>query len=208
MKTIKVDTWLPVFSGFYGTCWESDSMEEMEIQNINDNRKEKNLPSIDYDAIDWDYEGYRQDVCQSVTDAISGDLESLGMVHNTVYQKLNSPREYNFANDSIDVQFILTGKNVANIKKYLKDHKTEFSKYLKERYTSYDGFFSHYSNAIEAWTGDLMGTLTDAHKLGAVLNFILLNEEGPEYQRDVYESVTGNGCMLSAKNYKKLCETA
>ncbi len=26
-----VDTWLPVFSGFYGTIWEDDGAEEMEL---------------------------------------------------------------------------------------------------------------------------------------------------------------------------------
>lgn len=208
-KLIRVETWLPVFSGFYGTIWETDSQEEMEFENINEMRKEKHLPPlINDDAIEWDYIGYTLEVSRSVTNDVSQKLEELGCIQKGEFQELRSPREYNFTNDSINVRFTLTEKNVATIEKYLKDNEEAFSQYLSDRYTSYDGFFASYSNQIEDWTADISETVTHKHKCGSVLQFILLNEEGPEYEMTVYEHVSGNGGYITAKNYELLTEVA
>ena len=43
----KIDTWLPVFSGFYNTIWEFDY--DNVLYNINEDRQELKLNSIDSD---------------------------------------------------------------------------------------------------------------------------------------------------------------
>lgn len=200
-----VNTWLPVFSGFYGTIWETDRDEEMEIENINEQRREKKLPPISWDEIEWDYEGYRQNVAKGFTRWIGAELKDLGMIDGVQFQKLRSPREYNFANESIDVSFTLSGANRAAIQDYLAKHTTAFKEYIAERYTSYDGFFSFHPHNAAEWTADLSDTLEDEHKLGAVFHFILLNED-PEMEMSIYEDLSGNGCTLQAKNYSALVE--
>lgn len=209
MKTIKVETWLPIFSGFYGTIWESDSSQENEFQYINEKRAEKGLPPLDNDeTIDWNYDGYHKEVAQSVAYYVSEELLELGMIADYSYQKLSSPREYNFANDSIHVKFSLNAKNKVAIATYLVNHSVNFSEYLHDHYTSYDGFISSYSNNPADWTSAPDETLSDKHKLGAVLNFILLNENGNDFEGEVYEDVTGHMGGIEALNYKKLLEVA
>ncbi len=201
---LKVDTWLPMFSGFYGTIWETDNDEENEMDNINSIRREKGLPAIEWDAIEWDYEGYTLAVSEGMTDYVGGYLKDAGFIKDYSFQKLVSPREYNFTNDSINVAFTLDAANVKKISRYLSAHSAEFAKYIQERYTSCSGFISSYSNASTEWVANLEQTLSDQHKLGSVLNFIIENEEGEDFEMDAYEDVTGNEVCLTASNYTTL----
>ena len=204
MKTLqKIETWLPVFSGFYGTLWETDHDEEMELEYINDHRKDKGLAPITWDDAKWDYMGYRQNVCKSFTRYIEGELQKLNMVSSVGFQNIVSPREYNFTNDSVNISIELSEENKRNISKYLNTNKEVFTKYIRDTYTSRSGFMSHYSNNALQWLIDMEETLTHGHKLGAVLNFILLNEDD-EMEMAVYERLKGNGCTLEASNYSEL----
>ena len=58
------------------------------------------------------------------------------------------------------------------VNKYLRDNFDAFSKYIKERYTSCDGFISYYSNDATEWAD----WSEDSHKCGSVLQFICDNE--------------------------------
>lgn len=202
-KAIKVSTWLPIFSGFYGTIWETDNDEEMELEYINEQRTAKGLPKVDWDDVDWDYTEYQRGVVEGVTKFVGHELANMGLISKYRLEKLVSPREYNFRNDSIDVAFYLTSKNKQAIERYLVEHKKEFAEYLDDRYTSYSGFCSYYSNSILNWMNDLDETLTHSHKLGSVLEFILKNENQID-EATIYEHLKGNGVTLHAKNCSKL----
>jgi hypothetical protein len=199
----KVDTWLPIFSGFYGTIWEADSDEENEMFGIDQERKSKGLPPVEYDDIEWDYDEYREQVTEGMTREIEVRLKEFGLVDRIKFQKLSSPREYNFANDSIHVEMTLTNENVEKILDYIHSHYEAFSKYIVGRYTSYDGFISSHSNDPYVWKSDIRATLADTHKLGAVLDFILRNED-EDMEMDIYEDLHGNGAYLYASNYEVL----
>lgn len=205
-KASKVETWLPVFSGFYGTIWETDGDEENELYEINQQRKEKGLEAVSWDDVTWSYDEYKDGVTKGITHHVEADLKTLGMVSSLTFQSLRSPREYNFHNDAIDVEIVLTDKNKSIIKAYLKKNLEAFTSYIKDRYTSYDGFFSSYSNDVYSWLGDLDETLTHSHKLGSVLNFVLLNENGEDYEQSIWENLSGNGVRLYAENFDALIE--
>jgi len=196
-KLSKVSTWLPIFSGFYQTIWDDDNLEEMEIEYINEQRKEKGLEAIGYDDIDWNYKQYSKDVVNGVTEYVGDELKKMGLISSDKLEKLSSPREYNFANDSIHVQFSLTEANKEQISKYLIDNKEAFTKYIEDKYTSYDGFYSSYSNNVEVWLVDLKYVLEHTHKLGSVLQFILENE-GELTELDIYEDMRCNGLTIEA----------
>lgn len=203
---VKVPTWLPVFSGFYGTIWETDNDEDRETEYINEQRQKKGLNDIERDDIEWDYDGYRKAVAEGATDWIGLELHKLGMIDGYQFEELRSPREYNFANDAINIEFEISKKNVENIKAYLKKNETIFKEYIKEQYTSRDGFCSSYSNDYRDWIGEnLEDTLNHSHKLGTVLEFIL--KDGDDENRiewEIYEDLTGNGVTLHASNYSEL----
>lgn len=206
MKYSKIETWLPIFSGFYETIWETDNDEEMEIEHLNELRKEKGLPAIEWDDVEWDYKTYTKAVVEGFTSEVETELKKLGMVSKIKFQKVSSPREYNFANDAGYIEVSLTKENRENITEYLDNHKLEFSKYLQDHYTSYDGFMSSYSNDLGEWLDNLEDVLNHQHKLGAVLDFILRNEDQLR-EMDIYETLHGNGCFLQASNYSKLVPT-
>lgn len=206
-KTHSVDTWLPVFSGFYGTIWETDNDEEMEIENINEKRRENGiLQVITWDDIEWDFKGYQNQVVEGMTNAIGHELQRLGMIEGFKFQKLVSPREYNFRNDSIDVSFEISRRNVIKIGAYLEKNLEAFKEYLKEKYTDGPGFFSSYQPDVTHWTGDALGeTLGHGHKLGSVLEFVLENED-KDLEETIHEKLSCNGVTLQALNYSKLTE--
>ncbi len=171
----KVGTWLPVFSGFYGTIWETDNDEESEMSDINEQRAEKGLEPIEWDAIEWDYQGYHQEVSKGFTSYVEHELKRLGFISSMAFEKVVSPSEYNFTNDAVDVSVELSDENKVAILGYIKANLEAFDVYVTETYTSGSGFISSYSNNSTVWLAD-EETLSHTHGLGAVLNFILLNE--------------------------------
>ena len=64
IDNIKVNTWLPVFPGFYSTIFGCDSEADNEIYNINGERGELGLPDIDYDSVNFDYDSYHNEIAE------------------------------------------------------------------------------------------------------------------------------------------------
>ena len=158
MKTIK--TYLPLFSGFYGTIWESD---ESDFCSEND---------CTYDDLIVDYDAYNKDVVLGICDFVEANCEFITAIK---FEKICSPREYNFSNDSANVTIKLKARE---FKKYLNDNKEALDNYLRERYTSRDGFWSSYGNSFEAWQEETDNfTNLENHYLGSLLQFYFDNEE-------------------------------
>jgi len=195
----KIETFLPLFPGFYGTIFEP--YEDNEIEYINDLRKEKGLDDIGYDDCEWDYKDYRERVAESVVGFIEWELKQMGL--KFTYQGIQSPQFYNFSNDSINVEIEL--KDMDKIIQYLNENEDEFRQHIKESYTSCDGFISHHSNNSDDWIDDLKSEVTLSHKLGATLEFILINEGVTTM--DMYEHCNGE-CYITATNFNELTREA
>lgn len=201
MKIIK--TYLPVFTGFYCTNFEPD--EDNEINDINQNRKDKNLPEIGFDDCNFDYAEYRKEVSIAVTKYIEKELKDLNVLTSIRFEELISPKEYNFANDSINIEIELTEDNIKEIKKFLFDNLDEYKQYLIDNYTSYSGFVSFFPNTFEGWeelTKDFTDYNDKEHYLGSVLEFICqINEINTESMNDSLTNV-----YLCCTNYDELIE--
>ena len=189
----KVKTYLPVFPGFYSTIFEPD--ESLEISNINEEREQKGLSELGFDAFEFDYDGYKDQVCRSVTSVVERQLKDF--VTSIDFEELISPRFYNYSNDSINVIIKLSNKNVKAILSYLETNKETFAQYLRDNYTSSSGFISHYDNDIARFMAD--SPLEHKHKLGSILNFIC-ESEGITQETLYY----GMEAYLSVKNYSEL----
>jgi len=194
---MKVETYLPVFPGFYGTLFEPE--EDQEIDSINYNRSEKGLPEITYDDCKWDYEEHRNRVARACCGVIEHELK--GIIDKNIditFQDIHSPREYNFTNDSINVEIDL---DINKTKEYLKENEDEFAEFLKERFTSRSGFISFFSNQVIDWYNLIDNQEKYETVIGSVLDFILENEG---YRHDnLYEDVMGETYIL-AINYDEL----
>lgn len=178
LKTMKkVKTWLPVFRGFYGT--ELEPYEDYEIESIKEQRELFKLSGLPYEAIKWDYDSYQTKVAENCCDFIEGALENF--VSKITFQEICSPREYNFANDSINIEVSLSKDNIKSIKLYLLNNKSQFETYVHENYTSCSGFISWFDNDANNWLFDIDNVLEDKHQLGSILQFICYNEDKHVY---------------------------
>ena len=202
MKTFK--TYLPVFTGFYDTIFESDN-EDSEIQDINSQRESKGLKPIDSDDCIFDYAGYHNEVSKECTEYLHNELRLINVVRKIEFEALCSPKEFNFHNDSINVEITLTEDNIKTIKKYLYDNQEDYAIYLHGQYTSYSGFISFFPNTFDGWvelTKDFTDFSEKMHILGSILDFICMTEE---INTDMmYDSL--NTTSVYASNYMKLVE--
>ena len=80
MSPSKVETWLPIFPGFYYTIFSFDD-EDYEIEYYEEQREQaghKKHP--EHDEYQFDYEGYETEYCNRMTSAIEAELKSLGFI--------------------------------------------------------------------------------------------------------------------------------
>lgn len=170
---MKYNTFLPIFPGFYNTEFEFnyDGLNDV----IQDERKEKRLysdstiePRIDDDA-------YETDVIEAFIDILKSEMNDF--INDIMFQKILHPREYNFANDSVDVEIDIKADAIKN---YIYEHKEAFEIFLKNRYTSRSGFIPWYSvdfNEWEADTKNFTDYAVNGHYLGSILEFIAGTEK-------------------------------
>ena len=78
----------------------------------------------------WRYKEYTERVSKAITTAVAFELKPLGIT--TEYQKVISPKYYNFSNDSIDVKYTLEADSFETLVNYCKLNIEAFETYLKE----------------------------------------------------------------------------
>ena len=169
----EIKSYLPVFNGFYNSLFEYDN-EEQDIEYYN----EMENTDLDFDDFEFDYKDYHNRVAVSCVSNIEQYLKHENLDIEIIFEELVSPREYNFTNDSINVTYRLNKATYNTLIKYLEDNIVEWNKYIKELYTSRDGFSSFYSNDGNDWIEDfkiaededLTGTF------GRLLEFYFENE--------------------------------
>ena len=193
-KLNKIETYLPVFTGFYNTIFEPD--ETFEIDYINELRAEKGLKPLEFDAFEFDYRTYENDVSKCCCEVLEAELSDF--IENIKFQALQSPKYYNYSNDSINCEITI---NINKIMKYLKDNETDWNNYLKENYTSCSGFVSSYDNYADSPDWSKNAIISGGHQLGAVLNFICV-------QNDITQETLYYGieAYLNCINFSELTE--
>ena len=174
---MKVQTFLPVFNGFYNTLFEDilDSTTDNAIEYYN----EQNNTNLVYDDFNFNFDSIMQEICKDAVSKIEDKLNEIGINCTIVYENLVSQREYNFSNDSINIE--INFKKFSRVIEILEQNYDSFSQYIKEHYTSCSGFISSHSSYASDWIEDLREDAeNEAHKVGAVLNFII--QEIEEYK--------------------------
>lgn len=157
---MKLETYCPIFSGFYG------SEAEYKYNTMYSNEEDE----------DWiPYDEYISEVASKFVDKINTILnEDAEIPLSMKYQKVVSPKYYNFENDSINVEINISPKGIDIIKDTMNLNKGNISDIIKRDYTSRDGFLSSYSNSFDDWMEYLEDVENQKpHILGAVLGFIL-----------------------------------
>ena len=176
----KIKTFAPIFNGFYETPFEinDDDVHNELVEDLTYSDDVKDLlSSFIYDnwsdCINIQYDEFESDSARAVCDFLTDKLYSVLNDESikVEYEKVVSPKYYNFRNDSIDVVIKCGNVNsfINELKKIIKSNIEKFETYIKEHYTSYDGFMSFYSNDYNDWFKDAY----DEHEIGALIDFVL-----------------------------------
>ena len=197
-------TWLPWFPGFYNTCLEYHNIE-CDVSDIYNIRKEKNFNlDINSDDLDYDNKDYETRVVKEICELIPDLLKNRDMpvINKIQLEKIVSPREYNFINDSANV--IVEVKPYL-IRSYIHNNKKKYEQYLKDNFTSCDGFMSFHDNYFSSWqtqTNDFTNYENNHFHLGSLLDFIIKNmwEDIDEIILNMLEETS----YCNIKNYDKL----
>lgn len=159
-----------LFAGFYESyLYNSDT-----LYNVNQGRDD-NDPELDID--DWD--DYCKDVGAMCVDCLN---EYIGDEHCPIkkltFKGIASPKYYNFETDRLicDVEYDRT----ALIDYCFSKHRKEFDEYLKENFTSYDGFISFVPNNVAEFWQDR----DDSKNIDVMIEFVLLDYLDADEYRD------------------------
>lgn len=203
---MKIQSWLPYFSGFYNSFWEFDENDyRMEWDYINGIREENGLlPLETCPNFDIDTEKQCKNVGEYYCEKIEEKLKEYELNMRISFEEMYSPREYNFSTDSINCTYILSKKTYKKLIAIIEKYKVDFHNFIHDRYTSCSGFMSYYSNNGYDWISDLktypdMPNSEITHKFGQVINFVIYILECETYN-DIDYSNFSQGLDMS------LCE--
>ena len=188
----KLESTIP-FDGFYESFisddidhqigqqieWDTDiyDLNEDEQQILWDNYLSINRSYL-YNQIAEDYTNFYIEI-------LNRRLE--GFTLKAKFNLLTSPREYNFETDRIFID-IERDHAIDFIKYIIKNYKKELEEKIKDRFTSRDGFWSHYKNGLDLWTQDY--SEWDHNQIGTCFELFDLEEEDINYSLREYLSET------------------
>jgi hypothetical protein len=137
------------FSGFYNSIHGGDgsNIDRALEDGFNydyETQEEKEVPDIW--GADYDYKAIEQEYCENYVEAFG---RRFGL--DLTFDVMTSPREYNFTTDRIFCK--VPRKQINKIRREVEAHE-DWPKYIKDNFTSYDGFWSNYENDYqdEEWT--------------------------------------------------------
>jgi len=175
---MKYNTFCPLFTGFYNTIFQYDGEDE-DIRYYN----EENGTNYDYDDFSWDYKDYENRISKAFVNRLEKELKDYLPI-KMKFQELVSPKEYNFSNDSINIEVSLSLKRLI---KLIKENKDEAESYFLEKYTSCSGFISFHSNDVNDWLKESYILEKPEHRVGALLDCLCSIKID---DNDTYEWVT------------------
>lgn len=165
MKTQIVETYLPIFPGFYNSYIDSDDEIESFLYSEN----------LGYDQINFDFEAWQKECSLYACEFISIWLADLGVL-SVEFQEIISPKYYNFSTDSVNCKIEIDTQKICW---YIHNNFENFREYIYDNYSNKSGFISSYSNQVSDWvrnTSNFSDFTINKHYLGSILTFICKNE--------------------------------
>lgn len=191
MKKIEIE--LP-FSGFYESLHDQFLEDAIESAfNYDYDTGEEVELGDDYDKARWDADINWQEIQENYSKAY---VEEFGQEFDLdlEFVAMTSPKYYNFSTDRIFANVPLG--QIERIRKEAEAH-VDYAEFIKERYTSYDGFWSNFSNDSndEDWTKEEL----DPVQYRSILDFWIEKISDAHEDWDVFlmDDFRGNGGILN-----------
>lgn len=158
-----------IFEGFYESrLYNSDSLYWITQTDKEEGYLKENQY---YDIDNW--EEFTKEVGANAVYELLSILPDNEVIQDMKLKDIYSPKYYNFETDSLIIDMKL---NLTKLKKYcFNTYKKEFNQYLKDNFTSHDGFISYVSNNIDDFK-------TDYHKphnereINVMIEYYLLSQ--------------------------------
>lgn len=153
-----------IFDGFYESqLYNSDTEYHLnEIMQDDEHTQEYEL----------DFEPYQQSISDYAVELLKDYcINDDNIINSMDFVELSSPRYYNFETDKlvIDIDF-----NLTNLKLYIKKRKDDFNQYLKDNFTSYDGFISFIANNYDDFMNDYYYSDNREKYLNVMIEYYIL----------------------------------
>lgn len=161
---MKIETFCPLFPGFYNTVFEP--CEDDEIYSFN----KENDKNLSYDDFKWDYDDYRRRLATTFVESFESEFQEI-IPAEIKYQSISSPAYYNFSNDSINIEVELDFPRFMEI---VNEKKEDIREYILVNYTSRDGFNSFHSNNVDVWCDPEYVLEFIQHRVGALMEALML----------------------------------
>jgi len=179
--TDQIEVELP-FRGFYNTLHEG--CLDIATEALTEDMNEEDQYAFN-DRIKWQevFKEYALEYASNISDMLNIQID---------FTEITSPKEYNFYTDRI---FGMASKvDMLKIKNEVEEDP-EWSNYIKNNFTSYDGFWSNYSDNCkdQEWSRNDI----DPVQWSSVIEFYLKSKIGSEFEyqatpEDVYELILSN----------------
>ena len=191
MSIRTIDTWLPVFESSYFIDDDCSRVREdieytlEDMDKIYTNKQKKFIIDNIYIANEIIYDTEVEHIGTLA-------MESTAIIQDKINDILNTNMGFYYQENkgsNVDIQVDMTENDIEIILKYLQGREPIFAKYIKDRYTDRDGFWSHYSNDHKDWIEALKNKEHElTHELGAVFSFILDCEKYTSF--DLYQDLS------------------
>lgn len=200
MSKTKIESWLPLFPGYYETVFDNTAedmryvftQEELDfIEEHGD--KYTDAAELAIEMVDWNK--CEELKSKRIVNAVGDLLKEENLISDIEYNSTYNPKEYNFKTDSINVTYTFTEENRQEIIDIILGHWNKWEQDIKDKFTSRDGFISFHSNDAndKSWELGRLFDNKDGCKIGIVLEFILklrnYNVEAIYYHPE-YDNIT------------------
>lgn len=160
---MKIETYCPLFPGFYSTVFEPDETNDIDSHN---QEYDKHLT---FDDFVWDYEDYQNRVGSAFVESFEKEFAQI-IPLDIKFQGIDSPSYYNFRNDYINIEFELDFPRFMEI---VNEKKEDIREYILVNYTSRDGFDSFHSNNVDVWCDPEYVLEFIQHRVGALMEALM-----------------------------------
>ena len=179
MKLLVNTNLIPIFKGTYNTFWEiceyEDDGEEIEI--------------------DYDFNDFMKSIVETYKDNEENILEALGVdfIRSVkISETYFTPREYNFKTDQLDFVLDINKSGLLRALKKLENNK-DFEQYLKDNFSSYDGFWSFTPNNYKELYKEITTEGDEYCQSISALIWYLAKDSKKDIELEIYEEWSGNG---------------
>ena len=149
MKTYKLNSNLLKFIdvAMYGTFLEPEEILRTDI--IEEDKEEGYVNYSENEYWDnFDNEAYKRHVQKNAKYLYDGEYTFAAIKIILELGEIYSPKFYNFANDCIDIDVSF---HKSSLYSFISSNRESFQEYIKENYSSFDGFYSFTSSNFMDW---------------------------------------------------------